>query len=72
MSSTVPPTDEKGRWERGTSPWHKDVFPDKLKDQAPEQTVSPRNGWYELDWCKNRIGFVPDGIMFNCKEKYGL
>ena len=69
VSQTVAPTDDPERWERGNSPWHKDGFPDELKDQAPEQTEKPSTGWYELDWCKNLIGFVPDGFAIEIEKE---
>lgn len=47
-------------WERGLDPWHRDAFPDKFKDSAPNQGVRS-NGWSALDWCGNVIGFLPDG-----------
>lgn len=62
VSETVPPTDDPARWERGLSPWHRDAFPVELADQALEQG-DRQAGWYELDWCGNLIGWVPDGAV---------
>jgi hypothetical protein len=47
-------------WERGPSPWHRDAFPEELKDWAPEQG-NRVHGWFALDAHGNSIGFVPDG-----------
>ena len=58
----VPPTDDTGRWERGKSPWHADAFPDEFKSRAPEQG-GRKTGWFEIDWCGNAIGWVPDGTV---------
>ena len=58
----VMPTDDAGRWERGKSPWHADAFPDVLKGRAPEQG-DRKEGWFEIDWCGNAIGWVPDGTV---------
>lgn len=66
ISAKVPPTDEKGVWERGLSPWHRDAFPDEFKNRVPEQGKR-KSGWFELDWCGNAIGWVPDGMII--KEK---
>jgi hypothetical protein len=61
------PTDDAKRWGRGKSPWHADAFPPELSDQAPEQGMRS-DGWFELDWCGNEIGWVPDGTEIVQKE----
>lgn len=52
------------KYERSTSPWHKDKFPDAFKASAPEQGETPSSGWMALDWCGNPIGFFHDGMEF--------
>jgi len=56
-----PPTNDKGRWERGLDPWHKDAFPDEHQHAAPRQTGLRKEGWFELDGFGNPIAFIPDG-----------
>ena len=64
-----PPIPDYGdHWERGTSPWHKDAFPEEFKSSAPEQGAR-KEGWYLIDWCGNEIGFVPDGTPFLSDEQ---
>lgn len=66
----VPPTSDDTRWERGKSPWHAEAFPGEFRDIAPEQGVR-RDGWLELDWCGNVIGWVPDGTAVRAAERQG-
>lgn len=66
----VPPTDDAGRWERGKSPWHADAFPDVLKGRAPEQG-DRKEGWFEINWCGNAIGWVPDGTVIMPNNSQG-
>jgi len=47
-------------WERGLDPWHRDAFPDHLRDQAPNQSSNRETGWFGIDWAGNAIVFVPD------------
>ena len=60
VSADVAPTKDADRWERGSDPWHADAFPDEFKERAPHQGKRAE-GWYDIDWCGNVIGFVPDG-----------
>lgn len=62
VGTDVPPTIDGRRWERGKSPWHAEAFPVALRDIAPEQGVR-KDGWLEIDWCGNVIGWVPDGTV---------
>jgi len=67
-----PPFDIRGgtihKYVRGTSPWHRDQFPEAFKDYAPEQGTTPSNGWEAEDWCGNVIEFFPDGMKWpRCK-----
>ncbi len=55
--------------ERGSSPWHRDCFPDEFKDRAPEQGEKPLMGWYLNDAYGTQIGFVPDGTVFETEWK---
>lgn len=50
-------------WERGLDPWHKDAFPNELKDYAPHQGEQRKSGWHGLDLCGNVITFVADGTQ---------
>lgn len=63
-----PPTGGMGGsihdWERGLSPWHRDAFPDDLKDFAPEHGRRTE-GWFALDAFGNVIGWIPDGTVLN-------
>ena len=63
ISKDVPPPhlDHEYR-ERGLDPWHTDAFADEFKHAAPN-TGERKEGWYELDWCGNVIGFIPDGTI---------
>jgi hypothetical protein len=56
-------------WERGEDPFHKDAFPDPLKDLAPSQTNPRGQGWLLQDAWGNDIGYVPDDTEIRfCKE----
>ena len=63
--TTPPPPNPNGdTYERGVDPWHVSGAPDEVKD-SPAWHCGPRQtGWYVLDWCKNVIGFIPDGTEF--------
>lgn len=48
--------------ERGIDPFHRDAFPEELKDVYPFPSRGKRkSGWFLLDNWGNQIGFVPDG-----------
>lgn len=51
-------------WERGIDPWHRDAFPNALKDHAPHQGER-KSGWSGLDMCGNVIAFILDGSEIN-------
>lgn len=46
-------------WERGLDPWHRDAFPDELKEQVP-LCGERKEGWLALDAWGNVIGWQPD------------
>ncbi len=47
------------RFVTGLDPWHRDTFPDELKDHAPHQTESRSSVWYMEDCWKNLVGSMP-------------
>ena len=62
VGPAVMPTDHAARGERGKSPGHADACPAEFKGRAPEQG-DRKEGWFEIDWCGNAIGWVPDGTV---------
>jgi len=59
-----PPKINYGTYERGLDPWHRDAFPNHLKDVAPNQEKKRKMGWFINDWAGNQISFYPDGMEY--------
>lgn len=52
------------KYKRGLDPWHRDAFPDALKDGAPYQTKSRFEGWLIMEGNEN-VGFIRDGTQYD-------
>jgi hypothetical protein len=69
IGPTTPPTDQPKRWERGMDPWHPDAFRGIEELEPLPRCESPRaSGWFEVDWCGNEVGWLPDGTVIRDVE----
>ena len=55
-------------WEITLDPWHRDAFPDEVRDQIPADGSERQEGWLGYDWAGNPIVFVPFGTVIEVRE----